>query len=83
METVSWLFGVIAWLGCVIVLFRLFKMKGFLHGLLGLVFPIYPFFWGIKHWNDPEYGVKKGMIMWLIVGALAGIINFILMLSGS
>jgi hypothetical protein len=78
METLSAFLGALAWLGSALVLFRLFQKKGILHGLLGLIFPVYPFFWGIKHWGDPEYKVKNGMILWLIIGAAAAIINVII-----
>jgi hypothetical protein len=78
MESLSGLLGALAWLGSVLVLFRLFQRKGLFHGFLGLIFPIYPFFWGIKHWGNPEYKVKNGMILWLIIGAVAAILNFIL-----
>jgi hypothetical protein len=78
LESLSTLFAILAWLGSVLVLFRLFQKKGFFHGLLGLIFPIYPFLWGIKHWNHPEYKVKNGMILWLIIGAAAGLLNFLI-----
>jgi hypothetical protein len=78
MESLSLIFGLLAWFGSVLVIVRLFQKKGFLHGLLGIIFPIYPFFWGIKHWRDPEYKVKNGMILWFIVGAAATITNMII-----
>jgi hypothetical protein len=82
MESLSVILGVLAWFGSVLVIIRLFQKKGILHGLLGLIIPIYPFFWGIKHWGDPEYKVKTGMILWLIIGAAAAIINIIVTSAG-
>jgi hypothetical protein len=81
MEGLSTILGALTWLGSIMVLFRLFKMKGFLHGLLGLIIPLYPLIWGIKHWGDPEYNVKTGMILWLIIGGVATIINIIIATS--
>jgi hypothetical protein len=40
--------------------FPILSEKGIFHGLLGIIFPIYPFFWGIKHLGNSEYKVITG-----------------------
>jgi len=61
------------------IVVKLFQKKGVLHGILGLIFPIYPFIWGIIHFKDAAYGVKTPMWIWfagivltIIANALGG-----------
>jgi len=47
---------------CIMVLIRLFKAKGVLHGILGIICGLYPFIWG---WiNVKALGIKNIMIAW-------------------
>ena len=53
----------------IIVLIRLFKEKGALHGILGIIISLYPFIWGwIKH---RELKLTKTMLIWTISYVLA------------
>jgi len=56
--------GVIIWVAGLWVVMIMFKRKGVLHGILGLLFIIYPFLWGLKNFGDKE--VKKPMTLWLV-----------------
>ena len=49
------------------MMFRLAQKKGFFHGLLGFLFVLYPLIWCLIHLKDPEYGVRKPMML-LVVG---------------
>jgi Tfp pilus assembly protein PilF len=53
----------------IIVVVRLFKEKGAIHGILGIVISLYPFIWGwIKH---KELKLTKTMLIWTISYVLA------------
>jgi Tfp pilus assembly protein PilF len=57
----------------VIVLIRLFKEKGALHGILGIIIALYPFIWGwIKH---KELKLTKTMLIWTISYVLAIVLS--------
>ena len=48
----------------IIVLIQLFKTKGVLHGILGIICGLYTFIWG---WiNADAQGLKKTMVNWTI-----------------
>lgn len=64
--------GIASFVCFVIVLIQLFKQKGVLHGLLGIVCGIYTFIWGwIRH---GDLGLTKVMLVWsgLMVVSLLG-----------
>jgi hypothetical protein len=55
----------------IIVLIKLFKEKGVLHGILGIICGIYTFIWG---WiESARLGIKNIMLAWtvLIVAGIA------------
>jgi hypothetical protein len=63
---------------------RLFQKKGVLHGILGILFIIYPFIWGLIHFKEED--IKKPMTLWLAaigVGILLAILNMVFTGSGS
>jgi tetratricopeptide (TPR) repeat protein len=57
----------------IIVVIRLFKEKGAIHGILGIVVSLYPFIWGwIKH---KELKLTKTMLIWTISYVLAVVLS--------
>jgi Tfp pilus assembly protein PilF len=57
----------------IIVLIRLFKEKGAIHGILGIIISLYPFIWGwIKH---KELKLTKTMLIWTISYVLAMVLS--------
>jgi tetratricopeptide (TPR) repeat protein len=57
----------------VIVVIRLFKEKGAIHGILGIVVALYPFIWGwVKH---KELKLTKTMLIWTISYVLAVVLS--------
>jgi len=57
----------------IIVLIRLFKENGALHGILGIIISLYPFIWGwIKH---KELNLTKTMLIWTISYVLAVVLS--------
>ena len=59
----------------IIVLIKLFKAKGALHGILGILScGLYPFIWGWM--NATTLNIKNIMILWSILWVVAMILNF-------
>lgn len=57
----------------IIVVIRLFKEKGAIHGILGIVISLYPFIWGwIKH---KELKLTKTMLIWTISYVLTMVLS--------
>ncbi len=57
----------------IIVLIRLFKEKGALHGILGIIISLYPYIWGwVKH---KELQLTKKMLIWTISYVLAIVLS--------
>jgi regulator of sirC expression with transglutaminase-like and TPR domain len=57
----------------IIVVVRLFKEKGAIHGILGIIISLYPFIWGwIKH---KELKLTKTMLIWTISYVLAVVLS--------
>ncbi|MCD4717225.1 MAG: tetratricopeptide repeat protein [Desulfobacterales bacterium] len=57
----------------IIVVVRLFKEKGAIHGILGIVISLYPYIWGwIKH---KELKLTKTMLIWTISYVLAMVLS--------
>jgi len=55
----------------IIVVIKLFKEKGVLHGILGIICSLYTFVWG---WIESgRLGIKNIMLAWtvLIIGSVA------------
>lgn len=72
----------IGWLICwIMVLMRLFKAKGALHGILGILScGLYPFIWG---WiNVKALGIKNIMIAWTACWVLSVPLNVMSAASG-
>ena len=55
------------------VLIKLFQTKGRLHGLLGIIFLIYPFLWGWRHAKDQKLVVP--MLIWTIGAFCCGYLS--------
>jgi len=66
MSTVFSILGMIVGIGslvCLImVLIKLFKEKGVLHLILGIICPLYPFIWGWMHVT--RLNIKNIMLAW-------------------
>jgi hypothetical protein len=67
--------GLVSWVAGLWMVYLLFKKKGILHGILGLLFIIYPFIWGLIHFKDAD--IKKPMTIWLIAIAVGIILAII------
>lgn len=70
--------GLVAWIAGLWMIVKLFQKKGFFHGLLGLIFIIYPFIWGLIHFKEED--IKKPMTLWLVaigVSILLAIFNMV------
>jgi len=68
--------GFVSWAAGLWMVYLMFKKKGILHGILGLLFIIYPFIWGLIHFKEADF--KKPMTIWLIAiaaGVILGIIG--------
>jgi hypothetical protein len=59
----------VIWAASLWMVYLLFKKKGVLHGILGLLFGIYPFIWGLIHFKEED--IKKPMTVWLIAIAVS------------
>lgn len=56
--------GLASFVFFIIVLIQLFKTKGALHGILGILCGLYTFIWG---WiNADAQGIRKTMVNWTI-----------------
>jgi uncharacterized membrane protein HdeD (DUF308 family) len=65
MQAISSLVGLVSFVCGIMVLIKLFKEKGALHGILGIISClIYPFIWG---WiNAGRLNIKNIMIIWTV-----------------
>ena len=70
--------GLASFVCFIIVLIKLFKSKGALHGILGILScGLYPFIWG---WiNAATLNIKNIMILWTVLWIVAAILNFMFM----
>jgi peptidoglycan biosynthesis protein MviN/MurJ (putative lipid II flippase) len=59
---------------------KLFQKKGVLHGILGLIFIIYPFIWGLIHFKEED--IKKPMTVWLIAIGVGIVLSIIGIFTG-
>jgi hypothetical protein len=57
----------------IIVLIKLFKEKGALHGILGIICAIYTFIWGWM--NAGRLGLKNIMIIWSLLIVAGMVLN--------
>lgn len=71
----SGLAGFVSWVAGLWMVYLLFKKKGILHGILGLLFIIYPFIWGLIHFKEAD--IKKPMTVWLIAIAVGIVLAFV------
>jgi len=61
----------------IMVLIPLFKTKGVLHGILGIICGLYPFIWGWIH--AKELNLSKIMLIWSVcigIAAVSGTVVF-------
>ena len=64
--------SIVGMLVCTImVLIPLFKTKGVLHGILGIICGLYPFIWGWIH--AKELNLSKIMLIWSVCMGLAAV----------
>ena len=73
------LWVLLLWLAClvcyIIVLVKLFKDKGPIHGVLGLLCGLYTFIWG---WiNAFRHNLLFVMIAWTFLLLLSGLVNVV------
>jgi len=71
----SGLAGFVSWVAGLWMVYLLFKKKGLLHGILGLIFIIYPFIWGIIHFKEQE--IKTPMTVWIIAIVVGVVLAFV------
>ena len=84
MSGLSSIAGIVSWVAGLWMVLRLFQKKGILHGILGLLFIIYPFIWGLIHFKEAD--IKQPMTIWLVaigVSILLAILNMIFTGSGN
>ena len=63
----------------IIVLIKLFKEKGVLHGILGIVCGLYTFIWG---WMESgRLGIKNIMLIWTALFVLSIVLNGVVAMS--
>ncbi len=67
--------GIVSFVAGLWMVVILFQKKGVLHGILGLICELYPFIWGLMHFNDPE--IKKPMTVWLIAIGISIVLTII------
>jgi hypothetical protein len=67
--------SLVAWVAGLWMVVILFQKKGILHGILGLIFIIYPFIWGLLHFQEAD--IKKPMTIWLIAIAVSILLTII------
>jgi hypothetical protein len=65
MQALSQLLGLINLACLVFVVIKLFKEKGVLHGILGILCGLYTFIWGWQ--NAGRLGIKNIMLIWTAV----------------
>ena len=65
----------VSWVAGLWMVYLLFKKKGLLHGILGLIFIIYPFIWGIIHFKEQE--IKTPMTVWIIAIVVGVVLAFV------
>jgi hypothetical protein len=58
----------------ILVLIRLFKEKGVLHGILGIICLLYTFIWGWIHAG--RLGIKNIMMAWTACIILASVLGY-------
>ena len=64
----------------IMVLIQLFKAKGALHGILGILCSLYTFIWG---WiNADAQGLKKTMVNWTIAIIAQIVLQVLAMVMG-
>ena len=54
----------VAWVAGLWMVYKLFRRKGILHGILGLICDLYPFIWGLIHFKESD--IKTPMTLWLV-----------------
>ena len=69
--------SIISWVAGLWMVYKLFKAKGVLHGILGLICELYPFIWGLQHFKDPEFDVKTPMTVWLVAIGVSIVLSVI------
>ena len=67
--------GIVSFVAGLWMVVILFQKKGILHGILGLICELYPFIWGLMHFNDPE--IKTPMTVWLIAIGISIVLTII------
>ena len=75
MGTLQSLAGTISWLAGLWMVYKLFKAKGVLHGILGLICELYPFIWGLQHFKDAD--IKTPMTIWLVAIGVSIVLTII------
>jgi peptidoglycan biosynthesis protein MviN/MurJ (putative lipid II flippase) len=72
--------GLVGWVAGLWMVVKLFQKKGVLHGILGLIFIIYPFIWGLIHFKEED--IKKPMTVWLIAIGVGIVLSIIGIFTG-
>jgi hypothetical protein len=81
MQILAQLVGLASLVCFVMVVIKLFKEKGALHGILGILCGIYTFIWGWM--NAGRLGVKNIMLIWTVLIVVGIILNVLVLQSVS
>ncbi|MEP6672642.1 MAG: hypothetical protein ABJF10_25990 [Chthoniobacter sp.] len=76
MQALSYLVSLGSFVCFIMVLIKLFKEKGALHGILGILScGLYPLIWGWIH--NGRLGIKNIMIIWTVLIVVGIILNVV------
>lgn len=75
MEIVTTILSVVILLMDIIVLLRVFKKGGLMKGILGLIIPIYTYYWGWK--ESKAENLSAIMIVWTLAIVLRIVVIFL------
>ena len=81
MQILAQLVGLGSLVCFVMVVIKLFKEKGALHGILGILCGIYTFIWGWM--NAGRLGVKNIMLIWTVLIVVGVVLNVLVLQSVS
>jgi len=81
MQILAQLVGLGSLVCFVMVVIKLFKEKGALHGILGILCGLYTFIWGWM--NAGRLGVKNIMLIWSVLIVVGVILNVLVIQSVS
>ncbi len=73
MQILGTLFSLACLVPLILVVIKMFQVKGPLHGILGIICGLYAFIWGWM--NADAQGLKKIMLIWTVLVILSIALN--------